>query len=174
MADENVLKSMIEKSRKVSEDSNNVIYDLTSGFDFSKPKEMAMAIAEEFFEKDALKWFKVNDGKLEFEPSYRVQIVLSKSDHKKIENVVDDFMEDLKKKNIERGFSGQIRKDASDEMNLQTAITNHAFHSVIFHHSLEKVYKDEISDDIFTDLLEKLEIKSLDGKDLMDWKNLPL
>lgn len=174
MADESALRSMIEKSRKISKDVDNVIYDLTSGVDFSKPRELAMAISEVFFQKDALNWFKVNDQKLVFEPSYKVQIVLSESDHKKMESVVDEFMEDLKKKNIERNFSGEIKKDSSNEFNLQTAITNHALHSVIFHHSLNKVYENEIADDIFTDLLEKLEIKSIDGKDLMDWKNLPI
>ncbi len=49
-----------------------------------------------------------------------------------------------------------------------------AIRSAIFRHSEEKVYSDSIRDDLFIDLLEKLEIRSLNDKDLMDWKKLPL
>ena len=60
------------------------------------------------------------------------------------------------------------------DSHLQSTIAASAIRSAIFRHSEEKVYAGSISDDLFTDILEKLEIRSLNDKDLMDWKKLPL
>ncbi|MCL4345314.1 MAG: hypothetical protein M1375_03950 [Candidatus Thermoplasmatota archaeon] len=174
MSDEEIVKTAIEKSRKISQDGETVTYDLTSGIDFSNPKIVANAMSQLFFEKDALNWFRIKDDRMVFEPTYKVRVVLSEDDHRKMEKVVDDFLEDIKKKDISGDFSSQIRNDAGKEMTLQTAFTHSALQSVLFHHSMDKVYREEIADDIFTDLLEKLEIRSLNDKDLMDWKKLPL
>ncbi len=174
MSTEDSIKSSIENSRKVSEDGSLVTYDLTSGVDFSNPKNVAKIISEVFFEKDALKWFKVNDDKIEFEPTYKVRVVLAEENSRKLENIVDDFLKDLQKEDISKDFSKQIRSDADNATSLQSAITTSALKSALFHHSMDKVYGKEIRDDLFLDLLEKLEIRSLNNKDLMDWKKLPL
>lgn len=168
------IRLSIENSRKVSEDGSLVTYDLTKGIDFSNPKAVAKTISEIFFEKDALQWFKLNGDKIEFEPTYKVRVVLAEENNKKLESVVDDFLKDLKKEDISKDFSQQIDKDAESEMNLQSAITTSALKSTLFHHSIDKVYENEIKDDLFLDLLEKLEIRSLNNKDLMDWNNLNL
>ena len=63
MSEEINLKSAIENSRKISDDGSLVTYDLTKGVDFSDPKSVARIISDVFFEKDALKWFKVKDEK---------------------------------------------------------------------------------------------------------------
>ena len=68
-----------------------VTYDLTKGIDFSDPKSVARIISDVFFEKDALKWFKVKDEKIEFEPTYKVRIVMAEEHNKMLESVVDDF-----------------------------------------------------------------------------------
>ena len=174
MSAEDKLKTIIEKSRKASQDGSLVTYDLTTGVDFSNPKAVAKVLSQVFFEKDALNWFKVNDDKIDFVPTYKVRVVMKEEHNKKLESTVDDFLADLKKEDISRDFSRQIKDDATNAIRLQSAITTSALKSTLFHHSLDKVYSDEIKDDLFVDLLEKLEIKSLGGKDLMDWKNLPL
>jgi hypothetical protein len=174
MSIEDEIKSVIEKSRKVSQDGSLVTYDLTAGVDFSNPKAVAKALSQVFFEKDALNWFKVNDDKIDFVPTYKVRIVMKEEHNKKLESTVDDFMKDLKKEDVSRDFSRQIKDDAENAINLQSAITTSALQSTLFHHSLDKVYSDEIKDDLFVDLLEKLEIRSLNNDDLMDWKKLPL
>ncbi len=60
------------------------------------------------------------------------------------------------------------------DSHLQSTIAASAIRSPIFRRSEEKVYAGSISDDLFTDILEKLEIRPLNDKDLMDWKKLPL
>ena len=77
MSEEINLKSAIENSRKISDDGSLVTYDLTKGVDFSDPKSVARIISDVFFEKDALKWFKVKDEKIDFEPTYKVRIVMA-------------------------------------------------------------------------------------------------
>ena len=174
MSAEDKLKTIIEKSRKASQDGSLVNYDLTTGVDFSNPKAVAKVLSQVFFEKDALNWFKVNDDKIDFVPTYKVRVVMKEEHNKKLESTVDDFLADLKKEDISRDFSRQIKDDATNAIRLQSAITTSALKSTLFHHSLDKVYSDEIKDDLFVDLLEKLEIRSLNNEDLMDWKKLPL
>ncbi len=75
MADQNNIETTIENLRKVSEHGDLVTYDLTDKIDLSKPKEFAKALAEVFFRTDAIKWFKVTDDKIEFNPTYKVRII---------------------------------------------------------------------------------------------------
>lgn len=168
------LESIIAKSRKVSDDGSLVTYDLTSGIDFTNPKRTSEALANVFFEKDAVNWFKVSGDEVEFDPEYRVRIVLAQEHNRMLEATVDDFLKDLQTDEISRVFSKQIKDNADRASRLQTVIAVGTLKSILFRHTEDRVYKDSIRDDLFVDLLEKLEIRSLDGKDLMDWKNLPL
>ncbi len=173
MKNEDKLRSVIESSRKVSGDGSLVIYDLTSNVDFSNPKLIAKTLSEVFFEKDAKNWFKVDD-KIDFEPTYKVRVVLAEEHNKKLEATVDDLLEDLQKDDLSGTYSKQIKDDSVEASHLQSAMAAGAIRSAIFRHSEEKVYSDSIRDDLFIDLLEKLEIRSLNDKDLLDWKKLPL
>lgn len=168
------LEPVIEKSRKISQDGLLVTYDLTTGVDFSNPKKVAEALAKVFFQKDAANWFKVSGDTIDFDPDYKVRIVLAEDHNKRLEETVDDFLEDLQKEDISRNYARQIRDNADRASKLQTVIAVGAFKSLLFRHTEDRVYKDAIRDDLFIDLLEKLEIRSLNDKDLMDWKNLPL
>ncbi|EQB68158.1 MAG: hypothetical protein ACYCSO_04855 [Cuniculiplasma sp.] len=174
MVDEEKLKSVIENTRRVSQDSSLVIYDLTQGVDFSNPKFVAKALSEVFFEKDAINWFKVEDDRVDFNPTYKVRVVLAEEHNKLLENTVDDFLKDIQKDDISKAYSRQIKDGSEKATGLQSTMAAGAIKSSIFRHSEEKVFSGEIRDDLFTDILENLEIKSLNDKDLMDWKNLPL
>ena len=174
MAAEDVLVSVLEGSRRVSEDGSLVTYDLTKGFDISNPKLAAEALARVFFEKDAINWFKVSGDHVDFDPSYKVRIVLAEDNTKKLGDTIDDFLKDLQKDELTKDYHQQIRDNSVNATNLQAIMAVGTIRSLLYRHSEEKVYKDAIRDDFFIDLLEKLEIRSLSGKDLMDWENLPL
>lgn len=168
------MENAILNSRKVSDDGSLVTYDLTSEIDFSNPKRTAEALANVFFEQDASKWFNVSDEKVDFQPTYKVRVVLAEDHNKLLEETVDDFLADLKKEEISKKFVEQIKDEGDYATRFHTVLAIGAIKSALFHHSIDHVYKESISDDLFVDLLEKLEIKSLNNKDLMDWKNLPL
>ena len=51
MAKDDGLASAVESCRKVSDDGKLVTYDLTGNIDVSKPKEVAKALTEVFFQK---------------------------------------------------------------------------------------------------------------------------
>lgn len=174
MSTEEDLKSVIEASRKISENGSLVIYDLTEGVDFSDPMKAAEALATVFFEKEGSNWFKVSGDHIDFDPAYKVRIVLAEDHNKKLEETVDDFLLDLQKKEIYPNFSKQINDEAVKESKFKSAMVLSALSSLIFKHFDRNVYRDYIRDDLFMDILEKLEIRSLDNKDLMDWKHLPL
>lgn len=174
MATEGDLESIIAGSRKVSEDGAVVTYDLTKGVDFSNPRKTAEALAKVFFEKDAANWFTVSDDHVEFNPTYKVRVVLAEDHNRKLEETVDDFLADLKKEEIYPSFTRQINDGATRASKVQTAMAGGMFKSLHFKYFDRKIDRDYIEDDLFVDLLEKLEIRSLNDKDLMDWKNLPL
>ncbi len=174
MSIEDKLVSAIEGSRKVSQDGALVTYDLTTGIDFSNPKKAAEALAKVFFESDAKSWFKVSEDSVDFDPNYKVRIVLAENHNKKLEETVEDFLKDLQKDEISPIYSKQIRDNADKATKLQTAIAAGAIKSLLFGHSEETVFKQFFRDDLFVDLLDKVEIRSLNNDDLMAWKKLPL
>lgn len=174
MSAEDEIRSSIEASRKESDDGALVTYDLTSGIDFSNPRKVAEAMAKVFFDTDADKWFKVTGDHVDFDPSYKVRFVLAEEHHKKIEKTVDDFLGDLQKDEIYPTFSKQIDDVANRASKVSAAVAGGAIRSAFFKHYDRKDYDDYVRDDLFLDILEKLEIRSLNDKDLMDWKNLPL
>jgi hypothetical protein len=49
-----------------------------------------------------------------------------------------------------------------------------ALRSALFRHTGKKIDENYLQDDLFLDILEKLEIRSLNDSDLMDWKHLPI
>lgn len=174
MANTDDLANTIKSRRKPSEDGSRVTYDLTSGVAFSNPKQVAEALAKVFFEEDAIKWFSVNGDQVEFNPTYKVRVVLAEDHNKKLEETVDDFLEDLQKDEIYPKFSSQINEESEKSTRVKQAMGFAAISALLFRHSDKKIYRDYFRDDIFIDLLDKLEIRSLNDKDLMDWKNLPL
>lgn len=174
MATEEDLRSIIESSRKASEDGSIVTYDLTKGMNFSNPRKAAEALVSVFFEKDAVNWFSVSDDHVEFNPTYKVRIVLAENHNRKLENTVDDFLEDLKKKEIHPKFSKQLSDAAEHSSRLQATMAGNALQALLMKHYDKKFDNDYFQDDLLLDLLEKLEIRSLNDEDLMDWKNLPI
>lgn len=168
------IKSVIESLRKVSDDGALVTYDLTSGVDFSNPRKVADALAIVFFEKDAVNWFKVSGDHIEFDPTCKVRVVLAEEHSKRLDETVDDFLEDLKEKEIYQKFSQHIDDAASRASRLKAAMVRGSLTSLITKHLDRKIDRDFLEDDLFLDILEKLEIRSLDNKDLMDWKHLPI
>lgn len=174
MSKEQNIVSAIEDSRKVSDNGSLVTYDLTKGVDFSNPKKAAEALATVFFEKDAVNWFKVTGDHIEFDPAFKVRVVLAEEHNRKLEETVDDFLSDLQVKELFPTFSKQIKDVSANASKVHAAMIGQTISNLLFKHSIEKVYDDSIRDDLFLDILEKLEIRSLNNADLMDWKHLPL
>ncbi|MGC8561681.1 MAG: hypothetical protein ACP5UZ_00055 [Thermoplasmata archaeon] len=171
--DDNLDKAIIS-SRKKSDDGSFVIYNLTKGIDFSNPKKVAEAVARVFFENDAVNWFKENGSHIEFNPTYKVKILLAEEHNKLLSETVDDFLSDLKKDEINRKFSNQIDGISSNEEKLQTAVGLAAIGSFFNKPFQRKDDKIEIEDQVFTEMLGSLEIRTPTDTDLIDWDNLPI
>lgn len=174
MSEESSISNILSANRKVSGDGSLVIYDLTEGVNFSNPKKTAEALAKAFFENDAVNWFQVTDDHIEFSPTYKVRIVLAEDHSRKLEETVDDFLEDLKKKEIYPRFSQQIKDTSENDSNLKAAMVAGTIHSLLMKHYGKQIDKNYLQDDLFLDILERLEIRSLNNADLIDWKKLPI
>ena len=168
------LMSVIESHRVMSNDGSLVTYDLTTGVDFANPKITAEALAAVFFRKDAANWFKLTEDKIDFCPTYRVRVVLAESHNKLLQETSDNFLKDLSKQDLPDAFAKQIREEVDRDYKIGSVMAAGALRSALFRHSEKNVYKDFIRDDLFTDLLEKIEIRSLNNEDMLNWKNLPL
>ncbi len=110
--DKTVLNQQIENARSMSPDNSVVTYDLTEGVDFSDPKTTAEALADVFFQKDAVNWFKVKEDDLDFEPNYKARIILKQGDHHRIKKTFKDFISDLKSEEIGKLYSKQVEYNA--------------------------------------------------------------
>jgi hypothetical protein len=168
------IESVIESCRKVSADGKLVTYDLTGDIDFSKPKKIAEALSEVFFQKDASRWFKVSGDSVVFSPDFKVKIVIAEKDSKQLKEAVDDFLKDIQKEGLAGSLSKPIKDEADHSRNIGGILAAEALKGAIYKHGEEKILKNYIRDDLFVDILECLEIRSLDGQDLIDWKKLPL
>ncbi len=164
----------IKSGRMVSKDKSLVIYDLTRGIDFSKPELVAEALSDVFFKMDAVNWFKIIDENIDFNPNYKVRVVLADVHQDLIQNTSDDFLLDLEKDDIGKKLSSIIRKEDDNDLKLDKIVAAGTLKSTIFRHGEEKVLKNYIKDDLFTDILEVLEIKSLNNDDLINWQRLHL
>lgn len=174
MSTDSSLQSAISSSRKVSEDGSMVTYDLTKNVDFSDPRKVAEALAQEFYESDAKEWFKVTGDHVDFNPTHKVRIVMAEEHSRKIEETVGDFLKDLQKEELYPNYAKQIDDVAESNTSLHSAMGAHVLRAVAFHHFDKKVFEDYMRDDLFLDILGKLEIRSLNDEDLINWKNLPL
>lgn len=174
MKDEEMLERLIESHRNVSQDGSLVTYDLTSGIDFSHPKKLAQALANVFFEHDAKGWFKASQDEMDFVPDYKVRVVLSEGNGKLLEEVVEDFLKDLKGDELTGSLSSDVKDEVENASRLGLALTTGALRSALYGHSEKKVYRNYIKDDLLLDLIKSLEIRTLNDRELLDWKNLPL
>lgn len=174
MVEDDALFTAITSTRKESENGSLVTYDLTSGIDFSDPKKIAESLAKAFFENDAKNWFTVSGDQVDFNPTCKVRIVLAEEHGKKLEETVDDFLKDIQKEQLFPRFSQQIKDEASKSSKPGKTSVLGMISSILLHHYDMKDYDDYFRDDLFLDILDKLEIRSLNDEDLMDWKNLPL
>jgi hypothetical protein len=174
MSDDDEIAKKIRETRKVSDRGDLVIYNLTSGIDFSNPAKVARSLADVFFREDSVNWFKLDGDHLSFNPEYKVRILLSDEHGKTLENAVDDFLLDLKKDELDHVFSGYIKDVSEKAQKLQAAMARHSFGSILNKRFNRKVEDIEVEDDLFTDLLEAIEIRSPTNQDLIDWKKLPI
>ncbi|MEM0133814.1 MAG: hypothetical protein QXU18_01090 [Thermoplasmatales archaeon] len=174
MSMDDSLREAIISSRKKSDDGSLVIYNLTKGIDFSDPRKVADALAHVFFENDAVNWFKSSRSHVEFNPTYKVRILLAEEHNKLLSDTVDDFLSDLKKDEISQKFSNQIREISTNEEKLQSAMGLAAIGSFFNKPFQRKDDKIEIEDQLFTEMLGVLEIRTPTDADLIDWDNLPI
>lgn len=103
MTDE--LEEQIMNSRNLSSNGSVVVYDLTTGVDFSQPAKTAKALAQVFFKEDAIKWFKVHDYTLKFDPKYKARIIFPIDiDKKVLMTAIKDFELDMSEDELKKTF----------------------------------------------------------------------
>lgn len=99
--DERELEARIRRARRASLDGTRVVYDLTTGMDFSKPRRAAEAIADVLWNEDVKAWWSVASGTATCRPTHSVQILVPEEHHRKIMKTVDEFKRDL----VRQGFA---------------------------------------------------------------------
>lgn len=174
MSAESDIISTITSSRKSSEDGSLVVYNLTKSLDFSDPRRVADALAKVFFEKDAANWFEVKGDHIGFNPKYKVRILLAEEHNKLLNETVHDFLEDLKEDEIKGKFTQQIKDLSANTERIQAAMASNAISAFLSKHFFGKADRAEVEDQILTEMLGVLEIRTPEDADLIDWENLPI
>lgn len=106
------LKDLLEqilKSRQMTIDGSKVVYDLTSGVDFSKPSNTAKALASVMFDEDISKWF-VNEGdELLFKPTYRAEIIINDEPDRTMNSIIEEFYDHLSDDQLRIHYAEEIK-----------------------------------------------------------------
>lgn len=142
------LERQILNTRKMSADNTLVTYDLTSGVDFSHPRKTAETLARVFFENDASKWFTTTEKTVDFHPTYKALILISKSDNKKVAKTFKDFMKDLEDDEINHKFAEQIYAEAFDSNGIGNFGNMAAMMTLQTQYDVTQEIMDEILDKI--------------------------
>ena len=111
------LETRIRAARRLSLDGTKAIYDLTSGIDFSKPRQTAEAIAQVVWDQDVESWWKWEGDELIFAPSRKVELRLPSDHDRKVAKAAEEFLEDLKKEELAasvRSYVDRVTDDRAD------------------------------------------------------------
>jgi hypothetical protein len=98
-------------------DGTKAIYDLTSGIDFSKPRQTAERIAQVVWDQDVKSWWTWKEGEPVFAPNHKVEIRLPREPHSKVAKAAEEFQEDLKKEEFAPyvgWYVDRVRDDRAD------------------------------------------------------------
>lgn len=95
----------IQGCRTVSADGKRVLYDLTKGVDFERPRKTAEALAAVFYVNEVSKWFTRKDKDITYSPTCTVEMRFQEIHSKAMKSVLEDFHTDLKNDDLRNAFT---------------------------------------------------------------------
>lgn len=138
-----------------------VVYDLTSGIDFSNPRKTGEALARVIFEQDVSRWVKVEGNKITINPSTKLDIRIMDDHNKAIDKTMNDFKKDMEKDELRGHYSQQIEAAA----NYQAGIASYLFlgigTSLLLEHMERSSEKSAFVDDLMYKLMANISVTSL-------------
>lgn len=102
----------------MSADGSLVTYDLTKGVNFEHPRKIAEAFSKVFFENDAVKWFTIADGDVDFKPGYKALILVDEEDNRSVDKAMKDFFKDIEFDEISEKYMKKVDKSGSPHSGL--------------------------------------------------------
>ena len=152
------LKEQILATRKMSADNRLVTYDLTTSVDFSHPRKTAEALAQVFFETDAIKWFTISDGDVDFKPSYKALILVDEDDNSKVDKTMKDFIKDVETDEINYKYLKKVEASGHNHTGLLSAFPPYML-SLIF--QTQNFNDDDLIIEILDDIKKNTEIREV-------------
>lgn len=102
----------------MSADGSKVIYDLTSGIDFSKGRVVADTVAMLMWNNDLKAFWSEQGDNLTFNPRYDVEIRLPQLDGKKMQGVRQEIEKDLEKSDMLTSFNDYLNNASRQRVTL--------------------------------------------------------
>lgn len=115
------LEAVIRSARRLSLDGSRATYDLTSGIDFSKPRQTAEAIARVLWDQDVKAWWSFQGGLPVFAPNRKVEVRLPRDHHRKVAKAAEEFWKDLENDEFApqvRWYVSRVRDERADWLNI--------------------------------------------------------
>lgn len=161
----NNLEEQILAARKMSTDNSMVTYDLTHNVDFSHPRKTAEAFAKVFFETDAVKWFSIADGDVDFKPAYKAVILVDEEDNKDVEKTMKDFIKDIEYDEISEKYIRKIEKSGALKSLIPTGL-GYAFSRFMLVNlfQVQNIDDDDLIIEILDDIKKNTEIRDVTNK----------
>ena len=155
------IRDQITNSRREYPDRSLVVYDLTTGVDFSKPRNTAEALADVFFHMDASKWFREEGDKLVFKAGNRVEIRIADEHNRKIEKTVEDFRKDLRNDEVKKEYVNEIEAAATYNAGLGFMIIGGVMNAMLMEAMVRRDQKNQYVGQLLQDTLSNVKIENV-------------
>lgn len=155
------LEEQILNARKVAMNGSDVVYDLTSGVDFSKPRKTSEALAKVIFEKDVSSWVQTDGEKISVVPKTKLEIRILDNHNKAIEKTLKDFRKDMEYDELRTKYSRQIETAATYKAGVASYLFLGIGTSLLIQHMQRSEQKSEFVDELMSKLMDSITVTSL-------------
>ncbi len=157
------IEEQIRNARAMSPDGSRVVYDLTTGVDFSNPRLTADILAEVFFKQDVSVWFERNGQSLNFKPEYRAEILVSDNHNREVEKTMKDFFADLRNDEIRRDYADIIENSATYHAGLGTVFFAGLLTALILQAGVRHSEKKSFVSGLLNDIIKNTDVRSMNS-----------
>lgn len=158
------LVQQIKSRRSVSSDGKSVVYDLTDGVDFSKPKDTAQALSAVFMVNEVSHWFTRTGEGLTFTPTCTVEMKFRNTHSEAMKKFFRMTMGDLKNDDLRQLYTSYVVQSQGgvvpNLMVLSGVLGNLNAGSVI---RAEDVRNNALLDQMISDIQKNLKITEIDS-----------
>lgn len=155
------LEDQIANARKATVGGSDIVYDLTSGVDFSKPRKTGEALAKVIFEQDVSKWISVDGENLTVKPTGKVEIRIMNEHDRAVEKTIKDFKKDVEDDELRTHYSQQVESAADYQAGIGSYLFLGVGTTLLIQHMQRSSQKSEFLGNIMSQIMSSISVSTM-------------